>query len=122
MSRFKAHTPLEPVFSTGGRALLHPQHDGPVFRGGGDSNYVCPHCGHVLAESVMDSHIFDIVIQCNACDGLAEFERLPPGAVASGYVFVPARPYKLGDTIELKAKSLIIGEGAITGGGSPLWN
>jgi hypothetical protein len=123
MNRFKAHTPLEPVFSAQGRSCLRPSHDGPVFRGGGDSNYICPHCGHVLAELVPESQIFDLVVECGICHELSEFARLPQGAQAAGsYLFVAATPYGLGQTIELAPHVLIIGDGAITGGGSPFWN
>jgi hypothetical protein len=123
MNRFTAHIALEPVFSAQGRSFFRPSHEGPIFRGGGESNYTCPHCGHVLAELVPESQIFDLVLECGICRELCEFARLPPGAkAAGGYVFVPARPYQLGQTIELAPHVLMIGEGAITGGGSPFWN
>ena len=122
MSSITAHTPLQPVIKVQGRAVVHLRHRGPAFCGGGTCNYTCPHCGKVLAESVAESSIFDLVVQCGDCDKLSEFDRLPPGAKAAGYVFMPARQYRFSDTVNLAKATFIVGEGSITGGGTPQWN
>ena len=122
MNSFQAHTPLQPATQIQGRAVVHPKYDGPIFRGGGDCSYTCPHCGHVLAESVARMSIFDLVVECGACHKLSEFDRLPQGAMAAGYVFLPARQYHFSQAVELRVATFIIGEGTVTGGGTPLWN
>ncbi len=122
MNKSQPHTPLQPATSNQGRAVIHPKYEGPIFRGGGDCNYTCPHCGHVLAESVAETSIFDLIVECGACHKLSEFDRLPQGAMAAGAVFMPARQYHFSEPVELRVATFIIGEGAITGGGTPLWN
>jgi hypothetical protein len=90
-------------------------HEGVGLRGTGQIDFMCPHCGRLLAESMEDRSIFDLVIECYKCKLASEFPRLPQGAAASGYVFYPEGVYHVTETISLPRGVIMIGVGAITG-------
>jgi hypothetical protein len=108
-------TLLQGVPSPEGRAVIALHGVLPIMRNEGTTTYACPKCRTALAENLHPNRIWDIVLECPSCQSLSEFPRLPPGASASGFLFIPAGRYVLETTLILRAQ-LIIGEGVISGG------
>lgn len=84
-----------------------------MFRGKGDTSYICPWCDAPFAENVFADKIWDIVVRCHSCDKASEFHRLPIGSTAQGYIFFPVGTFWFDGTLD-PAETLIIGVGAIT--------
>jgi len=99
------------------RAVIFTDHSGPTFFGGGDTTFVCPHCGGTIANLVAADQIWDLVVECGKCRGACEFPRLPEGAKATGYVYVPPGRYRITASLDMSKGALMIGHGAVTGGG-----
>jgi phage FluMu protein Com len=53
-----------------GFSVIVPSTDVPAFKGGGDINWVCGHCGHLVAQAMLPGQIKDIVIKCFSCASL----------------------------------------------------
>lgn len=54
---------------THGRAMVidcRPGFDGPYFRGEGDDNMVCGHCGHTLVQGVVVA-MLTLYLCCPSC-------------------------------------------------------
>jgi DNA-directed RNA polymerase subunit RPC12/RpoP len=104
------------------RSRIFVDHAGPAFFGGGDTTYTCGHCGKPVASLVAADRIWDLVVECGHCQRASEFPRLPPGATATGYVFFPKGRYRITAAIDTSTGALMIGEGAVTGGGTRFKN
>jgi phage FluMu protein Com len=65
-----------------GLSILAPRMPEPDFRGGGDINWVCGHCDHLLVECMLPGQIEDIVIKCFSCDAFNQItsDRERPGS------------------------------------------
>jgi hypothetical protein len=111
------------VTNTDNRAVLVPRFAGAVLRGGGDERFCCPHCDELLADAVPRDRIWDVVIECFSCHGLAGFPRLPAGSRVQGGVFMPNGRYALDGPIDTKG-ALLVGEGAVSAAtpGGTTWN
>lgn len=105
--------PLAKPGNSAHQAVIRTDHDGITFRGEGDIDYTCPHCGRLLAEKMENGKVWDLVIECFGCKKASEFPRLPVGAQAVGYVYYPEGVYRLTETIPVKRGVLMIGIGAI---------
>lgn len=60
------------------RGIVEQETDGPVFKGAGTWNYICPDCGRVLAEAV-DEYlpILNATIKCGGCGTLSDVPTKP---------------------------------------------
>ncbi len=108
---------LTKVTTIEGRAVLMPDSGTVSLRGAEGVDWACPDCSTVVAETTPIDRVWDLVVQCQECGTYSEFPRLPAGASAVGYVFFPVGHYRLSSSVEIKTAVLIIGVGAITGGG-----
>ncbi len=113
---------LPKASATANRAIIFVDHAGPAFFGGGEITYACAHCGKPLANLVASERIWDLVVECGHCRGASEFPRLPKGAKATGYLYFPRGRYRITSAIDTSKGVLMIGEGAITGGGTQFKN
>lgn len=118
MARFT----LSKSTNAAGRSVIFVDYSGPAFFGGGDATFVCAHCGEPVASLVAPDRIWDLIVECGHCRGASEFPRLPAGAQASGYVYFPPGRYRITAAVETANGALLIGHGAITGGGSTFRN
>lgn len=108
-----------------GRSVLVPTFSNkPVMIGTGDGVRLCPHCDTVLAEGIVPDTIWNVTIQCAACEKLGAFPDLPKGAAIGGggaYMALNVGRYGLSDQLKV-ANVVIIGAGHQPqgGGGKPL--
>lgn len=71
---------LLPATSTTGRTVFVQKSASPVFRGEGQTSFVCPNCANILASQIEPWQIQNCVVECS-CGRPSEFARapVPPG-------------------------------------------
>lgn len=61
---------FKPVLATENLGVITPDFSGPVFKGSGPDDYLCPKCDRVLAKSVTLSDLsrmLNMAIRCYDC-------------------------------------------------------
>lgn len=70
MAKYKMRTILESAL--GSKNVLAPLRDTHVFKGHGDTDYVCTPCGTVFAENCNEREVRDVVFKCPNCGKFSE--------------------------------------------------
>jgi hypothetical protein len=68
---------LSPATSTTGRTVFVQKAMAPVFRGEGQIDFACAHCGNILAERIEPWQIQNCVAECGICRHSSEFAAAP---------------------------------------------
>jgi hypothetical protein len=92
------------------RAVIHCKVSLPLFKGEGNTNYLCGQCGVVIAEYAWKFSISNIVVECASCHSFNEFPELKPFALpVFGSVGLAKGDYDLYKPIILKRGAWFIG-------------
>ena len=58
------------------RAVIHSKDTLPLFKGEGNTDYLCGRCGAILAKHAWKFSISNVVVECPSCESFNEFPKL----------------------------------------------
>jgi hypothetical protein len=92
------------------RAVMHSKVALPLFKGEGNTNYLCGRCGMIIAKHAWKFSISNIVVECPSCHSFSEFPELEQIALPLfGSVALEKGDYNLNEAIILRRGACLIG-------------
>lgn len=92
------------------RAVIHSKDVLPLFKGEGNTNYLCGQCGAILARYAWKFAISNVVVECPSCQSFNEFPKLEKIELPIfGSVALEKGDYHLDEAIILRRGACLIG-------------
>jgi len=92
------------------RAVIHSKGTLHLFRGEGNTNYLCGKCGAILAKCAWKFSISNIVVECPSCQSFNEFAKLKKIELPIfGSVALARGDYYFSEAVVLRRGACLVG-------------
>lgn len=92
------------------RAVMHSKVALPLFKGEGNTNYLCGRCGMIIAKYAWKFSISNIVVECPSCHSFNEFPKLERITLPIfGSVALKKGDYDFNEAIILRRSACLMG-------------
>ena len=92
------------------RSVIHSKGVLPLFKGKGNTSYLCGKCGTVLVQNAWKFSLSNIVIECPDCQSFNEFPKLTKIELPIlGSVALAKGDYYFRDKVILQSGACLVG-------------